>query len=1212
MNRRLAYFVAFCLVVDFWIDPAQISSVDAQDASSHDDRRAEEPHLTIEDSFRDELLLTLPPLSSQEIAITEEPPDGSGPFRVGFHRETPSSQRQILSSDLVWHVTPTSRVAYIEIKSPGAKSVRARLDWTLPRNSEIRYYGRNHKGEEGILHTVVPEVSPSKNDPDRWTPIAYGERLGIELKIPLGADPRSVRIELVRVSHGYIDTSDPDSFVLNTDCPNHVRVACAIDDGSLTESDANSAVKLTFESAGSRYTCSGVLVETTDPNNAGAPYILTSEHCISTDTVASTVEVTWFYQREECVGNSFDSRWAVTSGGARVLVATIREDMSLIQLNYAAQAEATYASWDATHAVPATTDLYGVHHPNGDHKRFWSGESTGARNVLLCEGGQNCTLLVDAISRTNSNGTVEGGSSGSGVFLASSGDLVGTHSASRGQCVGPTSFAGRFRNFYSQARRWLDPTPDDHGDTTATASTVPVNSSIDGEIEYVRDLDTFHIRTQPSGKLSVYTESSIDTVGRLFRTDGSFEVKDDDGGDSHNFKIDADVDAGDYYLEVNGYLTVIGPYVLHVTFQPDDDHGDSRSAATLVDINTSTTGSIESSGDVDVFRVDSQSEGELTVYTTGNLDTTGQLVSSDSSLDIDGDDEGSGENFRITASVGVGTYFILVKGAGGDTGDYELHVEFAPKAIAVPDDHGDTRTAATDVGINTDVAGTIGAQDDVDVFRIEINSSGELTVYTTGSLDTEGRLSNTANTRTDRDDNSGSDLNFRIETDATAATYYVEVSSHGSDTGDYRLHVEFEESTDQVEDDHGNTRATATRIEVNTTTSGRIDESTDIDIFRVEVGSDGELLVYTTGSLDTEGRLANSTSTVDLTDDNSGTDQNFHIRADASAGTYYIDVSAKAGATGQYQLHVEFEDSTDQTQDDHGNTRDTATNIEVDTTTSGRIEESTDIDVFRVEVASDGKLAVYTTGSLDTEGRLSDAANAVTRHDDDSGTGLNFRIETDVTAGTYYVEVSSHGSNTGNYQLHVEFENEDEPDEDDHGDTTGDATLVAAGTSVSGRLETAGDTDVFRVEIVSQGEIAVYTSGSADTTGRLFNVDRTTDIRDDDGGRGTNFRIETDVAAGTYYVEVAGYDNALGEYTLHIEFEEANLVDGDDHGDSSATATATVVNATIGGMIEEQGDRDYFTFDLSTTGQLTVFTTGRLDTFGRLTSADGAVAEIER
>ena len=174
-------------------------------------------------------------------------------------------------------------------------------------------------------------------------------------------------------------------------------------------------------------------------------------------------------------------------------------------------------------------------------------------------------------------------------------------------------------------------------------------------------------------------------------------------------------------------------------------------------------------------------------------------------------------------------------------------------------------------------------------------------------------------------------------------------------------------------------------------------------------------------------------------------------------------------------------------------------------------------------------------------------------------------------------------------------------------DTTDDATLVSTGTSVSGRLETAGDSDFFRVEIESTGKIAAYTTGSADTTGRLFSLDRTTDVRDDDGGSGTNFRIETDIAEGTYYVEVAGYEEAVGEYTLHIEFEEDSLVDGDDHGDSKATATATVVNSTIGGMIEEQGDRDYFTFDLNTTGELIVFTTGRLDTFGRLTSADGAV-----
>ena len=643
MRRRLAYFVAFGLVVELWTGQSLFSSVQAQDTSSHDDRLAEESRLEVDDSLRDELLLTLPPLSSQEIAITEEPPDGSGPFRVGFHRETPSSQRQILSSDLVWHVTPNSRVAYIEIESPGAKSIRARLDWTVPKNSEVHYYGRNHKGEQGILHTVVPEVSPRDNDPDRWTPIANGERLGIELKIPLGADPRSVRIELVRVSHGYIDTSDPDSFVLNTICSNHVRIACAIDSGSLTQSDADSTVRLRYEKEGSRYGCSGVLVETTDRSHTGPPYILTAAHCISTDTVASTVDVTWFYQRKDCVGAAFDSRWTVTSGGAKVVVASTAEDTTLLQLNNSAVSGATYSSWDATHGVPASTALYGVHHPNGDLKRFWSGESKGSINAIVCVQGQNCERLSDGIANSFSNGTIESGSSGAGVYLESTGDLVGIFSAARGQCTNVEGFIGRFSNFYPKARQWLDPippvsVPDDHGDTSASASTVLVNSSIDGEIEVVGDRDAFYIKVESSGQLSTYTVGSTDTEGRLYNIDRSIHIENDDGGAAQNFRITAEVDSGDYYVDVSGYQSNIGPYTLHVDFDRSDDsdnpddHGNSNSTATHVDLNTSVSGSIDPSGDIDVFRVDIRSEGDLTVYTTGNLDTTGRLVSSDFDL----------------------------------------------------------------------------------------------------------------------------------------------------------------------------------------------------------------------------------------------------------------------------------------------------------------------------------------------------------------------------------------------------------------------------------------------------------------------------------------------------------------------------------------------------------------------------------------------------
>ena len=55
--------------------------------------------------------------------------------------------------------------------------------------------------------------------------------------------------------------------------------------------------------------------------------------------------------------------------------------------------------------------------------------------------------------------------------------------------------------------------------------------------------------------------------------------------------------------------------------------------------------------------------------------------------------------------------------------------------------------------------------------------------------------------------------------------------------------------------------------------------------------------------------------------------------------------------------------------------------------------------------------------------------------------------------------------------------------QDDHGNTSAEATLLAIGASVPGELQGGSDTDVFRVDLVGLAEVEVRTSGQTDTMG---------------------------------------------------------------------------------------------------------------------------------
>ena len=72
----------------------------------------------------------------------------------------------------------------------------------------------------------------------------------------------------------------------------------------------------------------------------------------------------------------------------------------------------------------------------------------------------------------------------------------------------------------------------------------------------------------------------------------------------------------------------------------------------------------------------------------------------------------------------------------------------------------------------------------------------------------------------------------------------------------------------------------------------------------------------------------------------------------------------------------------------------------------------------------------------------------------------------------------------------------------DHGDDRASATEVEAESETQGEL-TAGDVGYFRVVIGTLGTLEAYTSGGADTLGRLEEADGAVLRTNDDGGAAT-------------------------------------------------------------------------------------------------------------
>ena len=394
---------------------------------------------------------------------------------------------------------------------------------------------------------------------------------------------------------------------------------------------------------------------------------------------------------------------------------------------------------------------------------------------------------------------------------------------------------------------------------------------------------------------------------------------------------------------------------------PPTEHGDTRERATAVDPDSTTAGALEQPGDVDYFRLDVMQAGRLTVGTTGDTDTVGYLQNQEGRHLAGDDDAGPEASFEIVREVGPGTYYVAVVGGEGRTatGAYTLQVRFtAGEGGGGPaTDHGNTRAEAAPVGMNTRTSAALERAGDVDYFRLEVRQAGTLTVETTGETDTFGYFGAAGGGWLEEDDDDGPGPNFRIVRQVTPGTYYVAVvgGEGRTATGAYTLVVSFTGSGEGPAE-HGNSRAQATPVEPNTVTAGSLERSGDVDYFRVTFAQAGMLTVETTGETDTFGYFGGADGRwLSRNDDRDG-DVNFRIVRQVPAGTYYVAVVGGAGrtATGAYTFHVRF--AADGAAADHGNTRERATRVEVNTQTDGALERAGDVDYFQVAVPRAGRL----------------------------------------------------------------------------------------------------------------------------------------------------------------------------------------------------------------------------------------------------------------
>lgn len=378
-------------------------------------------------------------------------------LHIGVGREVPQFV-EATNAGLTWMAVEGGAAAQWMVSSPGAKALRIGLEAAfLPPGAEIRFIG---SGDD----TVYGPFSPAEifaMGPTYWSPVLEGDSAIVEVFV--GArSPAEVVMSIARVSHLFASPREANveaTAKVGESGLCEVDLICRSATDSALATVGRAVARMSFTSStGQSSLCTGTLL-----NPLGGsliPYFYSANHCISTQASASTLATHWFYDRAVCGSGS--PSYTQLSGGATLLYANATSDVLLLRLNGTPPAGAVYAGWDST-AVTNGTATRAVHHPAGDVKKV----SLGTIGGFSLYGGAAGSTHIIGLWNSTATGVTEGGSSGSGLFIAVGqpateyrlrGGLHGGPSSCTASGTSLRDYYSRFDQAYPSIAQYLNPT----------------------------------------------------------------------------------------------------------------------------------------------------------------------------------------------------------------------------------------------------------------------------------------------------------------------------------------------------------------------------------------------------------------------------------------------------------------------------------------------------------------------------------------------------------------------------------------------------------------------------------------------------------------------------------------------------------------------------------------------------------------------------------
>jgi lysyl endopeptidase len=304
-----------------------------------------------------------------------------------------------------------------------------------------------------------------------WIPMVPGDSAIVEIRLPAGSTTKTRMPELTDVGGGFRDLFNAaprigrpgDSGACN------INVVCPLGQPYSAEERALAYYEFRADN-GITYICTATLLNDVPADRKN--YVITAAHCMSSQTETATMRLYWNYQSADCI---LTTGWSFSQNqtGATLRATRADADFTLVELNQEPNPtwNLFHAGWDAEGIAPSSS--IGLHHPKGDVAKV-DNSPTAPTSTFNCIGTGNTNVDTHWSTGPYDQGTTEGGSSGSGLWIPASDAsghgrrLIGVLSGGSAACFGTgpddgIDCYGKFSSAWdgpsasSRLRDWLDP-----------------------------------------------------------------------------------------------------------------------------------------------------------------------------------------------------------------------------------------------------------------------------------------------------------------------------------------------------------------------------------------------------------------------------------------------------------------------------------------------------------------------------------------------------------------------------------------------------------------------------------------------------------------------------------------------------------------------------------------------------------------------------------